>query len=209
VHSARTFLAKLIPRSLLEDKPFRRFRHRAALLCVVGVLQAVSGCSRDTSTRVKIELADPPAGKRTNAVLAPPGIYHCPPAGAPILQPSATTGHHRVILTWNASIPSARSEDNAVGYCLYRSGKVNLAKENATCRGCEQINAIAVPGTACVDDLVQDGTTYYYVVTAINASEKRSSSSNEIPVVIPNTKETSVSTSTSDYPLCRSGTPSK
>ncbi|HET6181060.1 MAG TPA: hypothetical protein VFE61_29345 [Candidatus Sulfotelmatobacter sp.] len=96
-----------------------------------------------------------------------------------------------------------------MGYCLYRSNKMNLAKENATCSGCEQINPVAVPGTGCVDDLVQDGATYYYVVTAINAAGKRSSSSNEIPVVIPSTKQSAASTSTPTYPLCRTVAPSK
>jgi hypothetical protein len=76
-------------------------------------------------------------------------------------------------------------EDNAVGYCLYRSLNKDAAKSNATCSGCEQINSVPIVGTACVDDLVQDSALYFYVVTAINGAGNRSSSSNEIPVAIP------------------------
>jgi len=66
-----------------------------------------------------------------------------------------------VTLSWNASAPSANSESKAVGYCLYRSKKQNAAKQTPTCRDCEQINSIAIAGTECVDDLVEDGAIYY------------------------------------------------
>lgn len=121
-----------------------------------------------------------------------------------MLQPLASaTGHHKVVLTWHASAPAARSDDTAVGYCLYRSVTKNAARQNAICRNCEQINVVPIVGTGCVDDLVKDGATYYYVVTAISAKQKLSSSSNEIPVVIPASKQGVSSTSASTYPLCR------
>jgi hypothetical protein len=120
-----------------------------------------------------------------------------------MLQPSAAaTGHHRVVLTWNASASSARPEDNAAGYCLYRSKKKDEARKNPTCSDCEQINPIPVAGTGCVDDLVQDHALYYYVATAISGQGKSSVSSNEIQVSIPDSQHSTVFPA-SPYPLCR------
>lgn len=120
-----------------------------------------------------------------------------------MLQPSAPhTGHHKVILTWNASAPSAHAQDNPVGYCLYRSPTKGAALKNATCPNCEQVNVVPVVGTACIDDLVKDGATYFYVATAINLSKVRSVSSNEILVPIPAGSKNSGAPVPS-YPLCR------
>lgn len=132
----------------------------------------------------------------------------CPPAGIPILRPSPITGHHKVILKWNASIASADSKSKAVGYCLYRSKENDVARQalsnpNARCGGCEQINPVPISDTVCVDDLVEDSATYYYVVTAINASGNTSSSSQEALAQIPHTKQSASSGSGSSYPLCR------
>ena len=55
----------------------------------------------------------------------------CPASQGAPLQRSSQTGHHRVILTWNASAPSTDPTRQAVGYCLYRSGTQNLAKQDA------------------------------------------------------------------------------
>ena len=166
--------------------------------CILGL----ANCNRD-STRTKIELADTPKDKAAARALIAP-LPACPPGGVPPLRPGAATGHHRVVLSWNASAPSTRSQDNAVGYCLYRSQTQNLAAKNATCTQCERINSVPVVGTGCIDDLVQDGVTYYYVVTAINSGRQLSSSSNEIPAVIPQNKPGG---GTSSYPFCR-GSPS-
>lgn len=138
-----------------------------------------------------------------------PKLPPCPQAGAPTLQPSPQTGHHKVTLSWNASSPSSDPEKRAVGYCLYRSGKQHAAKQNPTCSDCERINSIPIAGTGCVDDLVKDGATYYYVVTAINAKGRTSSSSNETPAQIPPTKEGAGSVTITSYPLCRATTGSQ
>jgi hypothetical protein len=70
------------------------------------------------------------------------------------------------------------------------------------CSQCEQVNLVPVVATGCMDDLVEDGADYYYVVTAIAPAGKPSSSSNEIPASIPATKQT-VSPTSTNYPLCR------
>jgi hypothetical protein len=177
-------------------------------ICATIVLTSVllaSGCDRSSGSRVSLEAFEPLQPEVVMA--ASPHSPLCPPAGASSLKPSAATGHHRVALTWVASTPSTRPEDNAVGYCLYRSQIKGAAKDNATCRGCEQINPVPVAGTGCVDELAQDSTLYYYVVTAITADERRSSSSNEIPVPIPAGNQPAKSNSASSLPFCR-GTPS-
>jgi hypothetical protein len=112
-----------------------------------------------------------------------------------------------VTLTWNASIPSSNVDSKAVGYCLYRSTTLNAAKQNPTCSNCEQINSIPIPGTGCVDDLVEDGAAYYYVVTAINANQKISSSSNETRAQIPLSIQAPMSGPASPYPRCRANAP--
>lgn len=146
----------------------------------------------------------------TPPVTAELKVPFCPPAGHPTLQASSqVTGHHKVILSWNASTTSVKPDSKVVGYCLYRNKKKNAAKQNATCNDCEQINSIPIAGTSCVDDLVEDGATYYYVVTAINAKGETSSSSNEIPAQIPPGKESTSSVAVVSYPLCRTPTSSK
>jgi hypothetical protein len=119
------------------------------------------------------------------------------------LTPSSHTDHHKVTLSWNASVPSAAFESKAVGYCLYRSKTAKAAKQNPICGSCERINSNPIIGTGCVDDLVEDGAEYYYVVTAINASGKISASSNETPARIPRNKEALKSVAAGSYPSCR------
>lgn len=152
----------------------------------------------------RIISSDRPSPAASSPILPP-----CPPAGLQMLQPSSQTGHHKVILTWNASASFPGPDGTVVGYCLYRSQKQNAAKQNPTCSICEQINLTPIVGTGCVDDLVLDSTTYYYVVTAINVNKRISSSSNETPAPIPSGQESVTPVSASSYPLCRATTSSQ
>ena len=127
----------------------------------------------------------------------------CPASQGAPLQRSSQTGHHRVILTWNASAPSSDYTRQAAGYCLYRSGIQNVAKRDPKCSFCEQINQKPILGTACVDDLVQDGTKYYYVATAINGNGVPSSLSTDTLAEIPSTTQAMNSVTGASYPLCR------
>jgi hypothetical protein len=129
----------------------------------------------------------------------------CPPGGFSRPQPSHHgTGDHKVVLAWNASSHSPDNANDAVGYCLYRSKDRKAIKQRATCRDCEQVNAIPVRVTACVDDLVEDSTKYFYVVTAINGKGVISSSSNEVLAPIPAGKKTGFTPSNSPLPsACR------
>jgi hypothetical protein len=145
-----------------------------------------------------------PAPTASSSILPP-----CPPAGLQMLQPSSQTGHHKVTLTWNASVPAPGRDGRAVGYCLYRSQTQNAAKQNPTCSACEQVNSTPVVGTGCVDDLVLDNATYYYVVTAISANKIISASSNETIAPIPPGTQSVKPASASSPPFCRGSASSK
>jgi fibronectin type 3 domain-containing protein len=86
-----------------------------------------------------------------------------------------TASQYNVNLAWN---PSANaSSAKVVGYNVYRGtqhGGPYTAKV-----------ASLNPQTTFRDGSVVSGQTYYYVVTAVNASHKESSDSNEVKVVIP------------------------
>ena len=127
----------------------------------------------------------------------------CPTTVTPMAQPLAQPGHHKVTLTWNASLPTSDPVRKTVGYCLYRSTTQGAAKQNPRCPNCEQINKLPIIGTGCVDDLVKDGTTYFYVATAINAGGILSTSSNETPAPIPATQQAASPVTVAPYPLCR------
>ena len=173
-------------------------------LAIVGALQLIVATGQvSPGSRANLPSAKTPAGNRTLPAATEPKLPLCPAAGLPTLQPSPRTGHHKVTLSWNASAPSVNSESKAVGYCLYRSKKKDAAKQNPTCRDCEQINSIAIAGTGCVDDLVEDGAIYYYVVTAITTQGNPSSPSNAILIQIPASKESANPVSVGSDPLCR------
>jgi hypothetical protein len=135
---------------------------------------------------------------------APPKLPKpCPTPNATVLPAPSPTGHHKVFLTWNASIFFTDSKRHAVGYCLYRSGTQNVAASDPKCDKCEQVNQKPIPGTACVDDLVQDGARYYYVARAVNEDGDPSPLSNETFAPIPpDPKVTSLAVKGS-YPRCR------
>jgi len=82
--------------------------------------------------------------------------------------------HHKVILTWHRSIP-----DNGVpiaGYNVYRSTISGGPYVRLSCR---------VPDVSYTDTIVNRGAIYFYVVTAVDQSNRESKYSNEARVVIP------------------------
>jgi hypothetical protein len=83
----------------------------------------------------------------------------------------AVQAPHSVALSWNAS-PSTVS-----GYNVYRS----------TVSGSQyaKLNAILVSGLNYSDSTVQNGTTYYYVTTAVDASSKESTFSSQASAIVP------------------------
>ncbi|SHI66023.1 LamG-like jellyroll fold domain-containing protein [Propionispora hippei] len=96
---------------------------------------------------------------RWTADFTPPGTAVLPNVPTNL---TATPGDSQVTLNWEAIT-------GATGYNLKRS---------TTAGGPYETIATNVAGTSCVDTNVVNGTTYYYVVTAINA-DGESANSNE------------------------------
>jgi hypothetical protein len=130
-------------------------------------------------------------------------LVDCPKSKGAILPASPQTNHHKVILRWNANPPSSNPSIAAAGYCLYRIPKQDLHKRDKDCTLCEQVNQKAINGTACVDDVVQDGTTYIYAARAVNKYGQPSGLSNDTLAPIPSSSEVKVPIVPNSHPRCR------
>ncbi len=78
-----------------------------------------------------------------------------------------------MILSWTASGTSGN-----VAYNVYRGN--HLGGESST-----PLNATPINGTTYVDESVASGTTYYYVVTAVNSNGVQSAASGETEATVP------------------------
>lgn len=117
----------------------------------------------------------------------------CPAFGPP--RGVETKREHKVILSWKASAPADAKHAAAAGYCIYRGAK---HKDTAPVL----VNSIPFPGTSCMDDVVENGKKYYYVVRAISATGIASISSNEAVASIPRGERRNPSSGAS-APSCR------
>jgi len=178
-------------------------RDTITLCCWPSVVRSrlVRVCVLVVALPMALGVAQPPPQK--NSKPATPNPVACPVVGlsAPPI-PQQPAGHHTVTLTWKANAPSTNRTRNAVGYCLYRRKTPGIPKKLSDCKDCELVNPAPVTGTGCVDDLVQDGVTYHYVVTAANEFSSISEASNEAPAPIPLTESPKAGPASS-YPLCR------
>jgi hypothetical protein len=91
-----------------------------------------------------------------------------PPTPVP---PTPPATQHKVALTWDAST------SKVIGYRVYRS-ESSGGSYNA-------LNGTAISALNYSDDSVSAGTTYYYVVTAVDPSGAESVYSNQATAVIP------------------------
>ncbi len=83
---------------------------------------------------------------------------------------TAVPTQHSVALSWKGGAGTVTS------YSMYRS----------TVSGSSYgLAASAINGATYVDDSVQAGTTYYYVVTAVDNQGRESAYSSQISAVIP------------------------
>ena len=80
-------------------------------------------------------------------------------------------GSHSADLTWDPS------RDTVIGYNVYRGAKTGGPYS--------RINPVLDALTSFTDSTVKGGTSYYFVVTAVNAVLQESAPSNEVKVVIP------------------------
>ena len=179
-------------------------RKIAAALTVACLVHASSGFSLLSESRDEVQSA--PAGReKVIAAASRPFLPPCPSAPIPMLQASVpATGHHKVFLTWNASTSSGQPGTSTIGYCLYRSQKKGNAKKFPKCPDCEQVNLRPVLSLRCVDDLVKDRTTYYYVAIAINSGNGISSATSEAIAKIPVAEQQNAAPpDATSYPACR------
>jgi fibronectin type 3 domain-containing protein len=95
-------------------------------------------------------------------------LYACGGAGNRA-GPSSPAEHH-VELQWTPSSTSG------VTYNAYRS---------LTPGGPYALIATSLPGSGCSDWTVQSGTTYYYVVTAVDSQGRESAYSGEATATVP------------------------
>ncbi|HXZ40196.1 MAG TPA: choice-of-anchor D domain-containing protein [Terriglobales bacterium] len=79
---------------------------------------------------------------------------------------------HSVALSWTASTSS-----NIASYNVYRSTTSGSSYS--------QIGSVTAPTTTYTDNSVTDGTTYYYVTTAVNSDNQESAYSNQATAAIP------------------------
>jgi hypothetical protein len=93
------------------------------------------------------------------------------PSTPPPSTPPPTTAQHTVHLTWSAST------SQVIGYRVYRSEASNGFYS--------ALNGTAISALAYDDATVSNGTTYYYVVTAVDAAGDESVQSNQATAVIP------------------------
>jgi len=93
--------------------------------------------------------------------------------GSPAAIPLSGTGvaPHSVSLTWNASTSTV------TGYNVYRS--------TVSGSGYTKINSSLVAVLSYTDSAVQNGTTYFYVTTAVDSTGNESAFSNEVAAPIP------------------------
>jgi hypothetical protein len=181
----------------MRTNPNRRFLMVVMAPAIFGLLQ--TGCSKgpvvpDSSSPPSLESPKQAGTPISNASVRPP---ICPTFGPPT-EPGTLppNGGHRVILSWTASAPADSKHAAAIGYCIYRSmgGKDSPS---------ELLNSAPFPGTSCMDDRVENGKKYYYVVRAISAKGVTSITSKAAPAPIPTGTKTSSSSAKTSVPSCR------
>jgi hypothetical protein len=128
-----------------------------------------------------------PAGKSVNftVTFAPQGTgtatgsvsFYSNASNSPAVQTWTGVGtqqqkqSHTVALSWNPST------SQVIGYNVYR-GKASGGPYG-------KLNSSVDPSTAYTDSTVQNGSTYYYVTTAVNSQGQESTYSNEAQAVVP------------------------
>ena len=191
--------------NLEKSKPV--ISQRKVVMFVLGwVILALSSCRRNSESHRELAA---PVPQKIVAAEHNPLLRHCPDAPYRKLQAKdPATSHHRVFLTWNASTSTTESDPDAFGYCLYRTQTAGKAKDCPTKYAkCEQVNVVPVRGTRCVDELVKDSTTYYYVAIGITASHESTASEEAIAEIPAAGKRNPPPPDAASYPACRMPSP--
>jgi hypothetical protein len=183
-------------------KPVFKLPHifLAAILCFFAT--TTSGGQATGSSSVGM-----PIGHVTRRTEAPPAsgekkLPDCPPPASnkPVLSQNGSaqaadaqtsqdvSGHHKVVLSWNASASSTNAD---VGYCIYRR-KLRNGEEYSANRPLKQhelnelqlLNLKPLTSTSCLDSIVEDDATYEYVARAVNTNGNPSDWSNKVTAAI-------------------------
>jgi hypothetical protein len=190
----------------LEESKSAILQPKVLILILLWAIFVLSGCRSNSESHRQLAA---PAAQESVATKGKPMLRQCPDGPYRKLQAKdPTTGHHRVFLTWNASTSTSESDPNSFGYCLYRTQTPGKAKDcPAKYPKCEQVNVLPVRGTRCVDELVKDSTTYYYVAIGVTASDKSTTSEEAIAEVPAAGKRKPPPPDAASYPACRMPTP--
>lgn len=176
---------------------------RAFVLLVLGLASVSSGVSQvGQANLTSASLTKPVGSKLSRKARTQLHSPSCSSAGfLPIQASLPVTAQHKVTLSWKASSPSA---DPVFGYCLYKSQAKIDTNLGLACPQCEPLNSVPVKGTSCVDDIVTNGVTYYYIVRAVDARGNPSLWSNVVTVPVQSSNQTSaVPQDSPQPPLCR------
>ena len=176
---------------------------RKLVVFVLGCMTLLlNSCKRNSESRRELTASVP---QKIVAAQRKPMLRHCPTAPYPMLQAEdPATGHHRVFLKWDASTSASGSDSKELGYCLYRTQKPGRAKDcPKKYPNCEQVNVVPVSGTRCVDELVKDNSTYYYVAIAITSTDTSTTSEEAIAEVPAAGKRNPPPPGADSYPACR------
>ena len=185
------------------EKTERFIFQRKRIVLVLGCLiLALNGCKRDSESHHELTTSVP---QKIVAAESKPLLRHCPETSYPMLQAKdPATGHHRVFLKWDASASASGPDSKELGYCLYRTQKPGRAKDcPKKYSKCEQINAVPVSSTRCVDELVKDNSTYYYAAIAITSTGTSPTSEEAIAEVPAAGKRNPPPSDADSYPACR------
>jgi hypothetical protein len=145
---------------------------------VTGAGFSVSGLTLPTtlaagqSATFQVKFAPTIAGSVTGSASLVSNASNTPATIALSGTGTTTTSSHSATLNWTAS-----TSTNVVGYYIYRGTQTGGPYT--------KVNSTAVAATTYTDSNVLAGTTYYYVVTAVNGSGQESGYSSQVSATIP------------------------
>ena len=189
------------PGNRLELYQYLVCRGKAVAIVLACLIPLLSSCNQASESRAG---SDGPVAQTVTFAERKPTLPACPNVPYPAQPAALGAGHHKVFLKWNASTSANPANPNSVGYCLYRTQASDASKRCPHQADCEQVTALPVSTTRCVDDLVKDNTKYLYVAIAINAEGKISSPTKPAIAKIPAAGQQNPAPSdAASYPACR------
>jgi len=189
------------PGNHLELYQYLVYRRQTVAIILACLIPPLSSCNRSSESRAG---SDGPVPQTVTFAERKPTLPPCPHVPYPFQPAALGAGHHKVFLKWNASASANPTDPNSLGYCLYRTQTSDASKQCPHQADCEQVTAVPVSTTRCVDDLVKDNTKYLYVAIAINPDGKISSPTKAAIAKIPAAGQQNPAPSdAASYPACR------